>query len=103
MTACRLLTYPGPHSRAGRSVRLSEFVRNSAHENMERDPWWKNVDGPFPEWPGPVGVKPDGGGCHRASGTVGSMIVHRAVHNHDADGAPTLVAMCTAPHRVVAA
>ena len=54
---------------------------------MERDPWWKNVTGPFPVWGGPVGCKEDGGGCHRASGWVGKMVVHRAVHNRDAAGA----------------
>jgi len=89
VTACRLLTYPGPHSRPVGALGCHSSAQALAHEDMERDPWWKNVDGPFPEWPGPVGVKPDGGGCHRASGTVGKMVVHRAVHNHDADGAPT--------------
>ena len=54
---------------------------------MERDPWWKNVTGPFPDWGCPVGCKEDGGGCHRASGWVGKMVVHRAVHNRDAAGA----------------
>jgi hypothetical protein len=28
---------------------------------MEKSPWFKNVDGPFPTWEGPLGVKADGG------------------------------------------
>ncbi len=54
---------------------------------MEKSPWYKNVDGPFPEWEGPTGVKADGGGCTRGQGKVGSMDVHRAVFNQDAAGA----------------
>ena len=55
---------------------------------MEKNPWWKNVSGPFPKWEGPVGCKADGGGCHRARGKVGEMRIHRAVHNKDIAGAP---------------
>ena len=54
---------------------------------VEKNPWWRNVSGPFPDWTGPVGVKEDGGGCHRARGLVGKMAIHRAVCNHDAAGA----------------
>ena len=53
---------------------------------VEKNPWWKNVSGPFEVWNGPVGCKEDGGGCHRAQGLVGKMIIHRAVNNHDARG-----------------
>eukprot|EP00879_Flechtneria_rotunda_P002113 GHRR01002295.1.p1 GENE.GHRR01002295.1~~GHRR01002295.1.p1 ORF type:complete len:185 (+),score=55.81 GHRR01002295.1:292-846(+) len=48
---------------------------------MERNPWWQNITGPYSEWSGPVGVKPDGGGSIRGQGRVGNMKVHRAVHN----------------------
>ncbi|EIE20067.1 ankyrin [Coccomyxa subellipsoidea C-169] len=50
---------------------------------VEKNPWWKNVSGPFPKWEGPVGCKDDGGGCHYGRGKVGKMIIHRAVHNKD--------------------
>ena len=53
---------------------------------VERNPWWRNVEGPFPAWQGPLGCKADGGGCHRASGLVGGMAVHRAACNRDAAG-----------------
>lgn len=53
---------------------------------MEKNPWWKSLQGPFPEWSGPVGVKADGGGNIRGQGKVGSMKIHRAVNNHDAEG-----------------
>lgn len=53
---------------------------------MEKNPWYKNVEGPFLQWAGPVGVKEDGGGCTRGQGKVGKMIVHRAVCNRDKDG-----------------
>ena len=53
---------------------------------VEKNPWWRNCDGPFPQWDGPTGCKEDGGGCHRGQGLVGKMLVHRAVNNHDADG-----------------
>lgn len=66
---------------------------------MERDPWWKNVTGPFPDWSGPVGCKEDGGGCHRASGWVGKMVVHRAVHNRDAAGAVASLSTLTIWYR----
>lgn len=54
---------------------------------VEKNPWWNNVQGPFPTWQGPLGCKEDGGGCHRAQGKVGKMLVHQAVSNHDQDGA----------------
>ena len=53
---------------------------------VEKNPWWKNVDGPWETWNGPVGCKEDGGGCHRGQGLVGNMIIHRAVNNHDLKG-----------------
>jgi hypothetical protein len=53
---------------------------------MEKNPWYKNVQGPFLQWRGPVGVKEDGGGCTRAQGKVGNMVIHRAACNHDKDG-----------------
>lgn len=53
---------------------------------VEKNPWWKNVSGPFPDWKGPLGCKEDGGGCHRGQGLVGTMTMHRAVNNHDKEG-----------------
>lgn len=53
---------------------------------VEKNPWWKNVSGPFPTWEGPLGCKEDGGGCHYGRGKIGTMIVHRAVHNKDKEG-----------------
>ena len=53
---------------------------------MEKDPWWQNVQGPFPTWRGPKGVKADGGGSIRGQGRVGRMLLHRAVFNRDKDG-----------------
>jgi hypothetical protein len=50
---------------------------------VEKNPWWRNVSGPFPKWDGPIGCKEDGGGSHRGRGTVGKMLVHRAVNNQD--------------------
>ena len=47
---------------------------------------YKNVDGPFPDWEGPKGVKADGGGCTRGRGKVGGMVLHRAVNNKDVEG-----------------
>lgn len=52
---------------------------------VEKNPWWHNVNGPFLTWQGPVGVKPDGGGCTRGHGRVGDMAVHRAICNRDRD------------------
>ena len=54
---------------------------------MEKNPWYKNVDGPFLQWQGPVGIKEDGGGCTRARGRVGPMVVHRAAASRDYEGA----------------
>ena len=54
---------------------------------VEKNPWYSRVDGPFPSWQGPVGVKEDGGGCTRGRGRVSDMRVHRAVNNRDKDGA----------------
>jgi hypothetical protein len=54
---------------------------------MEKDPWWQNVQGPFPTWKGPKGVKVDGGGSTRGQGRVGRMLLHRAVFNRAKDGA----------------
>ncbi|KAK3244856.1 hypothetical protein CYMTET_45553 [Cymbomonas tetramitiformis] len=51
---------------------------------VERNPWWNNVSGPFPEAYGCVGVKADGGGSMRGRGIVGKMVIHRAVNNRDA-------------------
>ena len=69
----------------------SHFLRaectRTAAGMVEKNPWWRNVAGPFPDWQGPLGCKEDGGGCHRASGLVGRMAVHRAVCNRDAAGA----------------
>lgn len=53
---------------------------------VEKNPWWKNVSGPFPKWEGPVGCKDDGGGCHYGRGKVGKMIIHRAVNNRNKEG-----------------
>ena len=53
---------------------------------VEKNPWWRNVSGPFPAWEGPIGCKADGGGCHYARGKVGKMLIHTATHNKDADG-----------------
>lgn len=54
---------------------------------MEKNPWYKNVEGPFLQWKGPVGIKEDGGGCTRGQGKVGEMVIHRAAHSRDKDGA----------------
>lgn len=51
---------------------------------MERTPWWTRIDGPFETWPGPVGVKEDGGGSIRGRGRVGNMRLHRAANRRDA-------------------
>ena len=64
---------------------------------VEKNPWWKNVSAPFPSWEGPVGVKEDGGGCHRAKGWVGKMQVHRAVNNRDKDGEARLAVSWLCP------
>ena len=55
-------------------------------QRMEKEPWYTRVEGPFPEWQGPVGVKEDGGGSTYAQGKVGEMVIHRAVNNQDVNG-----------------
>ncbi|KAL4450555.1 hypothetical protein ABPG77_000911 [Micractinium sp. CCAP 211/92] len=50
---------------------------------MEKNPWWKNVQGPFLQWRGPTGIKEDGGGCTRGRGRVGPMVIHRAAASRD--------------------
>ena len=59
---------------------------------MEKEPWYTRVEGPFPEWQGPVGVKEDGGGSTYAQGKVGDMVIHRAVNNKNAEGEWTEIA-----------
>ncbi|MEW5304303.1 MAG: hypothetical protein WDW38_011058 [Sanguina aurantia] len=59
---------------------------------MEVDPWYKRVQGPFPVWDGPKGVKADGGGSIRGCGMVGKMKLHRAVMNRDTEGIKRLIA-----------
>jgi hypothetical protein len=53
---------------------------------MEKNPWYKNVQGPYLQWKGPVGIKEDGGGCTRAQGKVGNMVIHRAAFNRNKEG-----------------
>lgn len=53
---------------------------------MEKNPWYKNVEGPYLQWQGPVGIKEDGGGCTRGQGKVGNMVVHRAAFNKNKEG-----------------
>jgi hypothetical protein len=62
---------------------LSNAATDRLCEQVEKNPWWKNVKGPFPEQYGCVGVKPDGGGSMRGRGLVGKMNIHRAVNNRD--------------------
>ncbi|GAB4822849.1 hypothetical protein N2152v2_009895 [Parachlorella kessleri] len=50
---------------------------------MEKNPWYKNVTGPYLQWRGPIGIKEDGGGCTRGQGTVGPMVIHRAACSRD--------------------
>jgi hypothetical protein len=60
---------------------------------MERNPWWATVTGPFPAWTGPSpGCKPDGGGCHRAQGSVGKRAAWEAAHRRDAAALKDLAA-----------
>lgn len=80
-------------SRRGQGVTYASGVGNregrerGKEDNMvEKNPWWKNVSGPFPSWEGPIGCKEDGGGSHRGQGLVGKMNVHRAVNNQDKAG-----------------
>lgn len=60
---------------------------------VEKNPWWRNVSGPLPQWNGPIGCKEDGGGSHRGRGTVGNMLIHRAVNNHDKNSESTASAV----------
>ncbi len=45
------------------------------------------------------GLQEDGGGSHKASGSVGKMAIHRAVNNHSKAGAlpPLGRPLCSAP------
>ncbi len=49
--------------------------------------WWAGLEntGPHASWKGPVGVKEDGGGSIRGCGRIGSMRLHRAVCNRNAE------------------
>ncbi|GAX85070.1 hypothetical protein CEUSTIGMA_g12490.t1 [Chlamydomonas eustigma] len=58
---------------------------------MEKNPWWKSLQGPFPSFEGPVGVKPDGGGSIRGCGRVSNMALHQAVCNQDIEAIKRLV------------
>lgn len=58
---------------------------------VEKNPWWKNVSGPFPESYGCVGVKEDGGGSMRGRGLVGKMRIHRAVNCRDREAIMTAI------------
>ncbi|KIZ01237.1 hypothetical protein MNEG_6725 [Monoraphidium neglectum] len=58
---------------------------------MEKNPFWQNVQGPFPTWKAPQGVKADGGGNVRGQGLVGRMLIHRAVFNRNKDEIVRLV------------
>eukprot|EP00976_Prorocentrum_cordatum_P037891 769697-Prorocentrum_minimum.AAC.2 len=49
---------------------------------VEKNPWWNNVEGPFPAAYGCIGVKDDGGGSMRGRGLVGSMRIHRGPTPH---------------------
>lgn len=69
-----------------RSLCLLLIFADSIPEMVEKNPWWRNVSGPFPKWEGPIGCKSDGGGCHYARGKVGKMLVHTATHNRDVEG-----------------
>lgn len=52
---------------------------------MERNPWWQQIQGPFPTWDGkPVGIKADGGGSIRGHGRIGNMRIWQAAHARDA-------------------
>lgn len=70
---------------------------------VEKNPWWKNVKGPFPEQYSCVGVKPDGGGSMRGRGTVGKMLLHKAVNNKDLDIIVKLIEAGEDPNEVEAA
>lgn len=62
---------------------------------MERNPWWAPLAGKeLASWDGPVGIKADGGGSIRGCGRVGSMLLHKAACNRDAQrkwGCPGVV------------
>ena len=64
---------------------------------VERNPWYTRVKGPFPETYGCVGVKDDGGGSMRGRGTVGKMLLHRAVFNRDVESIEKLLDDTTDP------
>jgi hypothetical protein len=67
------------------NIKASHRLIHLLHK-MEKNPWYKNVNGPFLQWQGPVGVKSDGGGCTRGRGRVGKMVIHRATCNKDKEG-----------------
>lgn len=48
--------------------------------------WWSSIsDVGLPSWEGPLGVKDDGGGSVRGCGRIGSMRLHTAVCNRNAE------------------
>ena len=69
----------------------------SRNKTMEKNPWYKNVQGPFLQWQGPVGIKEDGGGCTRGQGKVGGMAIHRAAFNRDKEGNKYLISSFNKP------
>merc|ERR1712010_29196 len=80
----------GKEKRAGQRTRergerraKDEQRERERTRRMEKEPWYTRVEGPFPEWQGPVGVKADGGGSTYAQGKVGNMVMHRAVNNRN--------------------
>lgn len=62
------------------------YFKFQSISKMEKNPWYRNVQGPYLQWKGPVGIKEDGGGCTRAQGKVGNMVIHRAAFNRNKDG-----------------
>lgn len=83
VTSKKILRY---NCAIGSDSRASHASQRRAAQMVEKNPWWRNVSGPFLTWQGPVGIKEDGGGCTRGHGRVGSMIVHRACCNRDLQG-----------------
>lgn len=69
---------------------------------MERNPWYKNVEGPFLQWRGPLGIKEDGGGCTRGRGRVGPMVIHRAAASRDKEGGVSFGCWLLLPHDLYA-